>query len=165
LTSTPKDPGNKVELREVIDSDLPIFYEQQMDPEARDMAAFGSPNSGDRQFYMQRWEKISGDPNSVARTVLFDGQVAGNILSFVWEGERAVGYWIGKEYWGKGVATAALRAFLNVVTERPLIAMAARDNLGSLRVLEKCGFVVTGYAKNFGNLRGEETEEALLKLG
>jgi len=41
---------------------------------------------------------------------------------------------------GQGVATRALAAFLRVVTERPLHAHVAKHNVGSIRVLEKCGF-------------------------
>ena len=74
------------------------------------------------------------------QTILVDGQVAGNIGSWPQDGVRLVGYWIGKEYWGKGVATRALAAFLHLVTERPLHAHVAKHNVGSIRVLEKCGF-------------------------
>lgn len=51
------------------------------------------------------------DDSVILKTILFNGQVAGNIVSFVQSGEREVGYWIGKEYWGKGIATKALAAF------------------------------------------------------
>lgn len=36
-------------------------------------------------------------------------------------------YWIGKEYWGKGIATNALRGFLKHVTIRPLYARAGKE--------------------------------------
>lgn len=78
--------------------------------------------------------------------------------------EREVTYWIGRPYWGRGAASAALRHILGIVPERPLHARAAADNAGSLRVLEKCGFVVTGRNRDFAHGRGEETEEALLIL-
>jgi RimJ/RimL family protein N-acetyltransferase len=79
-------------------------------------------------------------------------------------GERQVTYWIGREYWGRGAATAELREVLDAVRDRPLHARAAADNGGSIRVLEKCGFVVTGNDRGFANARGEEIDEVLLTL-
>jgi RimJ/RimL family protein N-acetyltransferase len=99
------------------------------------------------------------------RTVLFDGQVAGSVASYVDPelGEPEVTYWIGKEYWGKGIATRALSAFLDIQTARPIYGRAAKDNIGSIRVMEKCGFTIVGYGKGFANARGEEIEEVILK--
>ena len=130
----------KVRLRNVEPNDLPIFYEQQLDPDATRMAAFPAR---DRASFDVHWEKnILGNPAAISRTILVDGEVAGNIGSWPQEGIRLVGYWIGKEYWGKGVATRALAAFLHLVTDRPLHAHVVKHNVGSIRVLEKCGFSV-----------------------
>jgi RimJ/RimL family protein N-acetyltransferase len=93
----------------------------------------------DRDAFMAHWTTILGDASVVVRTVVLDGEVAGNVV-FEFEGRREVGYWIGRGFWGKGVATTALRAFLREVTERPLYAGVAAHNLASIRVLEKCGF-------------------------
>lgn len=141
---------NVVHLRDVIESDLPIFFEQQIDPDATRMAAFPSR---DREAFMAHWAKIRRDETNLLKTILFDRQVAGNIVSWQQDDEREVGYWLGKEYWGKGIATQALVEFLNHVTQRPLYAHVAKHNLGSIRVLEKCGF--TRY--------GENDEEIILK--
>src|SRR5688500_429667 len=128
----------EVRLREVEPNDLTIFYEQQLDAAATRMAAFPSR---DRAAFDDHWAtNILGSPAAVIQTILVDGQVAGNIGSWPQDGARLVGYWIGNEYWGKGVATRALAAFLHLVTERPLHAHVARHNIGSIRVLEKCGF-------------------------
>lgn len=130
--------SDEVRLRNVEPGDLPIFYEHQLDADATRMAAFPSR---DRAAFDAHWAtNILGNPNAITRTVLWDNQIAGNIGSWSQEGVRLVGYWIGKEFWGKGVATRALAAFLNVVTERPLRAHVAQHNAGSIRVLEKCGF-------------------------
>ncbi|MGA7613576.1 MAG: GNAT family N-acetyltransferase [Thermoanaerobaculia bacterium] len=129
---------DEVRLRNVEPDDLPIFYEQQLDADATRMAAFPSR---DRAAFDAHWAtNILGNPSAVTRTILLDGQVAGYIGSWPQEGDRLVGYWIGKEHWGKGVATQALAAFLRLVTERPIHADVARHNAGSIRVLEKCGF-------------------------
>jgi RimJ/RimL family protein N-acetyltransferase len=141
---------NTVLLRDVIESDLPIFFEQQLDPVANQMAAFPAR---DQKAFMAHWTKILADETNI----LYGDQVAGNIVS--WQqpdegSEQEVGYWRGREFWGKGIATRALSLFLEQVTTRPLHAFVARHNLASIRVLEKCGFTIAG----------EEIEEVILIL-
>jgi RimJ/RimL family protein N-acetyltransferase len=131
-----------VELREVKAADLPVLFEHQADPVATELAAFPSR---EREAFTAHWERILADETVIARTVVADGRVVGNVLSFERDGEREVGYWIGREFWGGGIATAALAAFLEVDNARPLHAGVARHNVGSLRVLEKCGFAVCGH--------------------
>jgi Acetyltransferase (GNAT) domain len=81
------------------------------------------------------------------------------------EGKPEVTYWLGKEYWGKGLATWALTEFLTHHNKtRPIYARVAKDNLGSRRVLEKCGFAIIGESRGFANARGQEIEEFLLEL-
>jgi RimJ/RimL family protein N-acetyltransferase len=125
-------------LRDVTEEDLPIFFEHQRDPEAQQMAAFPAR---ERDAFMLHWrEKIIGNPTGRKRTIVVDNCVAGNLLSWTAEGKRLVGYWIGREYWGRGIGTAALSEFLCEETTRPLFAYVAAQNRGSIRVLEKCGF-------------------------
>ncbi len=147
-TATPSD----VRLRDVVEGDLPIFFEHQLDPLATKMAAFPSR---DEAAFMAHWANTLADERILKQTILADGQVAGNIVSFEQSGEREVGYWIGREYWGRGVATKALAAFLSYERTRPLYAYAAKENVGSLRVLQKCGFT----------LCGEDDEGFVLQLG
>jgi RimJ/RimL family protein N-acetyltransferase len=128
------------------------------------MAAFTARDPADRDAFMAHWAKILADGSIIKRTVVYEGRVVGNIVCFGWQGKREVGYWIGREHWGRGIATAALAEFLRVVKERPLHAAAAKDNAASIRVLEKCGFVVTSYDRGFSNARGEEIEEVMLEL-
>lgn len=113
---------------------------------------------------MAHWTKIMADETVTIKTILFNGQVAGNVVCFLQSGERAVGYWLGREYWGKGIATQALSEFLGYVKLRPLYAHVAKHNVGSKRVLEKCGFVVFGKGKGFPDASGQEIEEIILKL-
>jgi len=152
---------NDVLLRAVTEDDLPIFFEQQLDPDATEMAAFPAR---DRDAFMAHWAKIMTNDPVILKTILFNGQVAGNIVSFEMSGQREVGYWIGKEYWGKGIATRALAEFLNHFKTRPLYAHVAKHNIGSRRVLEKCGFTIVGEKKGFPEARGEVVEEFILKL-
>ena len=153
-------------LRDVTEGDLPIFFEQQRDPAANRMAAFTAKDPADRGAFTAKWAKILGDDSIMKRTILFGGQVAGNIGAFVapWSGQLEVTYWIGREFWGKGIATKALAMFLSVMKIRPLYARAAKDNIASLHVLEKCGFTITGSERGFANARGEEVEEVVLEL-
>ena len=142
---------NNIILRDVAESDLPILFEQQLEPEATAMAAFPSR---DRGAFMAHWTKIMANESNVLKTIVFDGRVAGNIVGWESSGEWEVGYWIGKEYWGKGIATQALLLFLDVLKTRPLYAHVVKHNIGSRRVLEKCGFKVIR----------EDPEEFILKL-
>jgi RimJ/RimL family protein N-acetyltransferase len=150
-----------IELREIQESDLAIFFEQQREPLANQMAAFPAR---DRDTFQAHWAKIMQDETIILRTILFEGQVAGNLVSFVISAEREVGYWLGREFWGKGIATRALSEFLNQIEERPLFAHVAKHNLASLRVLEKCGFIISGEEKNFSVIQGEKVEGLILKL-
>jgi RimJ/RimL family protein N-acetyltransferase len=135
-------PGNVV-LRATEDGDLPILFQNQRDPEASAMAAF-PPRDWDA--FVAHQQRIRTDENVVTKTIVCDGSVAGSIGSWEQDGGRLVGYWIGREHWGKGVATKALARFLDEVPARPLHAHVATDNVGSIRVLEKCGFARVGRA-------------------
>lgn len=152
---------NSVQLRDVSEADLPIFYAQQLDPEAMQMAAFPTRNE---EAFMAHWSKIITDNSVLLRTILFDGSVAGNIVCFEQLGEREVGYWLGKEYWGKGIASAALEQFLELIETRPLYAHVAKHNIASRRVLEKCGFNVVAEDQFFSKVFGKDIAEYILAL-
>ena len=151
-------------LRDVTAGDLPIFFEQQLDKDANYMAAFTPKDPTNRDAFMTHWTKILRDEAIAIKTILCNGRVAGHILSHVGFGEPEVSYWLGKEFWGKGIATKALSAFLLQVTIRPLYARVAKDHIASIRVLEKCGFTISGQDKGFSNARGKEVEEFILKM-
>ena len=163
---TPGPVTGGTRLRDVIESDLPILFEHQLDPDANYMAAFTARDPTDRDAFMAHWARILGDETITVKTILFNGLVAGSVASYKDEefGELEVTYWIGREYWGKGVATRALSIFLDYVPVRPLYGRTVKDNLASLRVMEKCGFTICGEGKGFAVARGEEVEEYILKL-
>jgi RimJ/RimL family protein N-acetyltransferase len=133
--------GPEVRIRPVEDADLPIFLAHQDDPVAAAMAAF--PTRAPDVFY-EHWARIRADPLNYTRTIVADGEVVGDIVSWLDDGRRQVGYWIGRSHWGKGFATAALRLMLDEIKDRPVTAHVVLDNVGSQRVLEKCGFVRVG---------------------
>lgn len=161
----PGEPrASAIALRTVRSTDLAIFFEQQQDPEANWMAAFTVKDPRDYAAYMARWTRIIDDPGITMRTIVADGDVAGSVVCFEENGELAISYWIGREFWGRGVATQALAAFLDLVTVRPLMARVAKDNLASMRVLAKCGFVICGEDRGYANARSAEIEEFILRL-
>ena len=110
--SPPRKNGTlmEIQLRNVIGSDLPILYEHQADPVASQMAAFPAR---DRNAFMAHWAKILKNESNVVQTIVYDGQVAGTVMSFEMEGKREVGYWIGREYWASGLRPRRWQSFWN----------------------------------------------------
>lgn len=153
-----------ITLRKIVPADLDVFFEQQQDQEANFMAAFTSRDPHDRQAFDAHWAKIQADPAIVIRTIQEENRIAGYVLHHTWFGDPEVTYWLGRDYWGRGIASAALAEFIRENTLRPLVARVAYDNAASRRVLEKCGFVLIGTDKGFSNARGAEVEEFILVL-
>ena len=141
-------------LRDVAESDLDAFYEHQREPEANEMAIFPAR---DREAFDAHWRRILADESAIQMTIVDGDQVAGNIGCWEQDGQRFVGYWVGREFWGKGLATLALQEFVRDVADRPLHAWVATSNVGSIRVLEKSGFVQVGS-------RTTDVEELLFRL-
>jgi RimJ/RimL family protein N-acetyltransferase len=153
-------PGD-VTIRDVQDADLEPFFEHQSEPEAVRMAAFPAR---DRATFMAHWAKIRADPDGLLQTVTADGIVAGNVVSWEQSGRHQVGYWIAREQWGRGIATRALALFLGRERSRPLYAVVAVHNAGSIRVLEKCGFQRQDPAGGVPVVGADEVEEVELVL-
>ena len=131
------DVAPAVRLRSVEDRDIEVFFDHQADPQAVEMAAFPAR---DKEQFAAHWTKVRGDDTLVVRTIVVDGVVAGNIGSWPDNGQQLLGYWVGREFWGRGVATQALALLVDEVSIRPLYAHVVKHNVGSIRVLEKCGF-------------------------
>ena len=136
MVETHEVPG-QLQIRGVATTDLELFFEHQRDREATRLAAFPSR---ERDAFMAHWAKIRADQTVFTQTIVVDGQVAGNIVSWEASGHQEVGYWIGRDFWGRGVGTKALALFLDQMKVRPLHAYVAPHNIGSIRVLEKSGF-------------------------
>src|SRR5919199_4418973 len=85
----PSTRSGDVVLRDVTEGDLAIFFEHQRDPVANRMADF-PPR--DRDAFRAHWTKILADESVAKKTILFDGRlfdgrVAGNVVSFEQDGE------------------------------------------------------------------------------
>lgn len=128
-----------VELREIREADVPTLFAHQADPEANAMAAFPAR---DEPAFREHLARVFADPANIIRAVVSGEVLVGEIGSWDDEGARKVGYWIGREHWGNGYATAALRQLVTIDTARPLWAHIADHNVGSQRVVERCGFVL-----------------------
>ena len=153
---TTPQPAAEVRLRPVEDDDLPTHFAHQADPVSAAMAAFPTR---DRDAFLAQWATIRVDRSTVLRTIVVGEVVVGHIVSWLEAGTREVGYWIGREYWGRGYATDALRLVLAEIAERPIVAHVALPNVGSRRVLERCGFVVVGDA-----VADDGVQEVILRL-
>jgi len=130
-----------VELRLVEQNDLDEFYCFQQDTESNELAKV-CPR--ERTDFDAHWERILKDPLVIARTIVLNTAAVGFINVFQIEDEWFVGYWIDRTHWGRGIATRALGAILEIADVRPMLARVATENIGSIRALQRCGFVQIG---------------------
>jgi RimJ/RimL family protein N-acetyltransferase len=151
-----------IRLRDVAHDDLPTLFAQQRDPAANKMAAFPAR---DWDAFVAHWTKILDDATVMARAVLVNELVAGYIASWKRDAKRLVGYWMGRDYWGKGVASTALAQFLKADPTRPIYAHVAKHNAASLRVLEKCGFTICDEETTSLVPPADDVEELVVVLG
>lgn len=128
------------------------------------MAAFVRTDPSDRAAFDEHWQRISKMPNVVNRAIEVDGALAGSLGKWERDGEAEVTYWLGREFWGRGIATEALRLLLTELYMRPVFASVAAGNIGSARVQEKCGFKPTGLGTGFAPYLGQEIEERRYRL-
>jgi ribosomal-protein-alanine N-acetyltransferase len=156
--------NHKVKLRKTEKSDLELLFQFQLDKEANYLAAFTSKDPTDKDAYFEKFTKILNDPTINNQTILVDETIVGSIAKFEIKGDPGITYWIDKNFWGKGIATTALENFLSIESTRPIWGRVAFDNLGSQKVLEKCGFVKIGTDKGFANARQKEIAEFIYKL-
>jgi RimJ/RimL family protein N-acetyltransferase len=154
----------EVALRPVDDSDLDTLFELMRDPESVRMAAFTAEDPDDRTAFDVHMAKVRTSPEATNCAVTVDGRLVGSIASFVIDGDTEVTYWIDRSFWGQGVAGQALALLLESARVRPLFARAASDNVRSLKVLQRAGFVIVGTEVSFANGRNAEIEETILRL-
>ncbi len=156
--------NNNIILTRTVKDDLERLFQFQLDPEAIYLAAFTPKNPHDRAAYIEKYTKFLGDPTIHMQTIHVNDRIVGSIARFYIEEDAEITYWIDRPYWGQGIASSALTCFLKMEPTRPLFGRTAFDNIGSQRVLEKCGFVRTGEDKGFANARQAEIEEFIYRL-
>lgn len=155
---------NTITLRETKIPDLEQLFLFQLDEEACYQAAFMSKDHTDKAAYFEKYKRILSDPAINIQTIIVGETIVGSVSKFMMEGDAEITYWIDKKFWGRGIATNALTEFLKIENTRPIFGRTAFDNVGSQRVLEKCGFVKIGTDRGFANERQAEIEEFIYKL-
>jgi Acetyltransferases, including N-acetylases of ribosomal proteins len=158
------NPNFQIILRPTIVTDLEIHYRFQLDEEANHLAAFTSSNSSDKEAYLEKYGKFLTEPTINNQTILIDGVIVGSIAKFLIGEDAEITYWIDRKFWGRGIATRAMKEFLSLETIRPIYARVAFDNIGSQKVLKSCGFVKIGTDRGFANARKTEIEEFIYRL-
>lgn len=156
--------NNTIQLTITEKEDIQDFFRYQLDKEAIFLAAFTSKDPSDEATYMEKYTNFLTDPTINLRTIKLNGEVVGSISKFLAEEDAEISYWIDKKYWGQGIATTALKSFLKFENIRPIFGRVAYDNIGSQKVLEKCGFLKIGIDVGFANGRQTVTEEYIYKL-
>lgn len=153
-----------IELRPTEVADLDTLFEFQLDKEAGYLAAFMPKDPTDKLAYLTKHTKLLSNPTINNQTILIDNIIVGSIAKFIIDDDAEITYWLDKKFWRQGIATKALKNFLEIETTRPIFGRVAFDNFGSQKVLEKCGFVKIGSDKGFANARQAEIEEFIYKL-
>jgi RimJ/RimL family protein N-acetyltransferase len=104
------------------------------------------------------FERTDGAPNLVGSCGL--GRRA--------SGAVEMGYWIARPHWGRGYATEACRALIEIARTLGLASLEGShflDNPASARVLEKLGFEPTGLvAPRMSCARGTDVPARLMRL-
>lgn len=153
-----------VTLRDFEDTDLDQLFAWEQDSEAVAMAAFTRADPSDRAAFDEHYQRVRGDSDATLRAITRDGNLAGTIGSFTMEGDREITYWIDPARWGRGVASAALEAFLAEELTRPLFGRVAEHNVGSTTVLTRAGFVQIGSEVSYADGIARDVVEHIYRL-
>ncbi len=156
--------NNIITLTQTEKADLDLFFQFQLDKVANYLAAFTSKDPNDKVAYLEKYTRHLSDPTINMWTIRTESEIIGSIAKFVIENDAELTYWIDRKYWGKGIATIALKQFLIIEQVRPIYGRVAFDNYGSQKVLENCGFKKIGTDTGFANARQAEIEEYIYKL-
>ena len=154
-----------ITLRRLEDADLDQLFHWESDPHAVALAAFTRADPSDRRAFDAHYHRVRSDPDIILRAVEDEHGLAGMIASFTIEDEREITYWIDPSRWGRGLASAALAAFLQVELSRPLFARVAEHNIGSAKILARAGFVQIDSETSYAPGIGRDVVEGIYRLG
>jgi len=142
-----------IELERVGRSDARLIFESwgQEPANFERLTARVFVDIGDAERYLAH---IFTNPQSVAFHLREpSGRVIGIAKAIVSEHRAQLGYVVHRPFWGRGIATEALRKLTAIARDIPGIsrvwATCALDNTASVRVLEKCGYEREGVLKNW----------------
>lgn len=152
----------EIQLRPIAPDDLAPLYKMQAEPRGCEVAV-ARPRTRDESD--AHWLRVLADPACVSWGIVLDSRLIGNVVSFRLDGKTYLGYWIAERFWGRGIASEAVRRFLAMVmTTRPVHARVATSNAGSVRVLQKNGFVTEKTEVSEESPRFPSCEEAHMVL-
>jgi [ribosomal protein S5]-alanine N-acetyltransferase len=122
----------------------------------------------------EQWIELAGEDAEITDFAIeVDGEAVGGIgyaqQADVNRCSAEIGYWVGKAWWGRGIATEALTALSDAVFAlHPEIvriyAVPFADNIGSRRVLEKCGYALEGIMCDAAIKNGRLRDQAMYAL-
>jgi ribosomal-protein-alanine N-acetyltransferase len=113
---------------------------------------------------------VTRQPSPTVWTIEVAGEAVGGIgIELHSDVERVsaeIGYWLGQNYWNRGIATDALKAVTKEAFKRfeitRLYAVPFADHAASVRVLEKAGYVREGYLRHSAIKDGTIRDQLLL---
>lgn len=155
---------SNLELKNTELNDLEVLFDFQLDQKANYLAAFTSKDPTDKISYLEKWTKLLSNTSINSKTIFIKNKIVGSIAKYEIDGVAEITYWIGKEFWRKGIASNALCLFLEIEKKRPINGRVAFDNFGSIKVLEINGFKQIGIEKGFSNSRNMEIDEIIYQL-
>ena len=100
------------------------------------------------KLVLSSWLKQYDEPSTVRYgiTLKSSGKLIGSIdVVGYFENAPEIGYCIGKAYWNNGYMTEACKALIDYLISlghKRIIIRAAKDNIGSNRVIQKCGLTL-----------------------
>jgi RimJ/RimL family protein N-acetyltransferase len=151
-------------LRPLAEDDLDRLFVWENDDRAVKMAAFTRADSSDRRSFDAHYHRIRDNPDCTVCAIDDGGVLVEMVGSFPSEVGREVTFWIDPGQWGRGLASAALRSFLDVESTRPLFARVAEHNAGSAKVLRRAGFVQVDAERSWAEGLGREVGETVHRL-
>ena len=155
--------NDKIELTEIRETDKPQFVKYLNNKEHYDYTLMiPSPyTEADADVFInlcREAEKRNGRVVNFAIRSTENGELMGGIglmtnEKLIAKHKVEIGYWIGKPFWGQGFMTEVVRGFSDYWLQNSdyvrLEAMVFAPNLASKRVLEKAGFTLEGFGKQF----------------
>ncbi len=139
-------------LRSIKASDAePMFSNWANDPEVTKYLTWNPHESVDvTKRIVSHWLKEEEDPKTVRFVITIKGndEPIGSIdVVGYHDGDPEIGYCLSRKHWGKGYMTEACQALMDhlfSLGHQRILIDAAEDNIGSNRVIEKCGFRFMG---------------------
>lgn len=141
-----------IRLRAYATSDIPRLVQLANNKNVSRYLVYTFPYPYTKRDAIWWVDKGAQENGAVTKAIEFNNEFVGSVgiqPQAGWKSHTAeIGYWIAEPYWGKGIATEALRQMTNLGMRelglRKLFAPVLAPNIASMRVLEKCGYVVEG---------------------